>query len=139
MGSEETGLLFHQSGVRGFHQFRSRCSRFLLFKRLDYVQWICTVVVFLFFVALFQMFLPGSVIEENGLYGVEDGDLEVVRVIRELDFGETVKEFEFHHLKTLEKFQEETDAVAVAGVVLSLNVTKKRFGYRKPQLALVSI
>ncbi|KAF3456540.1 hypothetical protein FNV43_RR01193 [Rhamnella rubrinervis] len=45
---------------------RSRLSRFFFLRKLDYLQWICTVAVFLFFVVLFQMFLPGSMIEKSG-------------------------------------------------------------------------
>ncbi|KAL9663139.1 hypothetical protein QQ045_027978 [Rhodiola kirilowii] len=141
MGSVETSLPVKRENVprslsassaRGLYHpisLRSRCSRFLLFKRLDYLQWICTVAVFLFFVTLFQLFLPGSVTEKNPLQGIDDTDLELFRQIRELDFGETIK---FHHSKLLAKFQDETDAG-----VSTFNITKRRFACRKPQLALV--
>jgi hypothetical protein len=96
MGSLETGLtlkrdnLFRSSsaGRTERHPFpqrpRSRFSKFLLFKKLDYVQWICTVAVFLFFVVLFQMFLPGSVVEKSGASFEEDvevsyGDFKLLK------------------------------------------------------------
>uniref|UniRef100_A0A7N0UMJ8 Glycosyl transferase family 1 domain-containing protein n=1 Tax=Kalanchoe fedtschenkoi TaxID=63787 RepID=A0A7N0UMJ8_KALFE len=137
MASLETGkretLPRSSSSARGsFHpiSLRSRCSRFLLFKRLDYLQWISTVAVFLFFVALFQMFLPGSVTDKNiPLQRIQHADMELLSEIRELHFGETLK---FHPWKLLSKFHKDADD----GVSTS-NLTKKRFAYRKPQLALV--
>ncbi|KAJ6686492.1 GLYCOSYL TRANSFERASE FAMILY 1 PROTEIN [Salix purpurea] len=116
---------------------RSRLSRFLLFKKLDYIQWICTVAVFLFFVVLFQMFLPGSVVEKSELgfspwRGVEliNKDLLYLKEVGGLDFGEGIK---FEPLKLLQKFQKENREMNMSFT----NGTLSRFPYRKPQLALV--
>lgn len=151
MGSLETGLalkrdnLFRSSsaGRTERHPFsqrpRSRFSKFLLFKRLDYVQWICTVAVFLFFVVLFQMFLPGSVVEKSGASFAEDvevsyGDFKLLKEMGVFEFGEDVR---FEPSKLLEKFQREAREANLYSS--AFNRTLQRFGYRKPQLALVSI
>ncbi|CAK9180093.1 unnamed protein product [Ilex paraguariensis] len=110
---------------------RSRFARFVLFKKIDYLQWICTVAVFLFFVVLFQMFLPGSVMEKSGNSLKESqiisGDLTLLREIGGLDYGDNIK---FEPSKLLAKFQKEVNGSSASrrGV---------RFGYRKPKLALV--
>ncbi|KAH8516887.1 hypothetical protein H0E87_005016 [Populus deltoides] len=116
---------------------RSRLSRFLLFKKLDYIQWICTVAVFLFFVVLFQMFLPGSVVEKSELgsspwRGMElvNKDLLYLKEIGGLDFGEDIK---FEPSKILQKFRKENREMNMPFT----NGTLSRFPYRKPQLALV--
>ncbi|KAJ9188273.1 hypothetical protein P3X46_003644 [Hevea brasiliensis] len=114
---------------------RSRFSRFLLSKKLDYLQWICTVAVFLFFVVLFQMFLPGSVIEKSQdsrkQLDMVYGDLLYLKDMGTLDFGEDIK---LEPSKLMEKFQKEAREVNLSS---SFNRTQHRFGYRKPQLALV--
>lgn len=150
MGSLENGfplkrdpLLRSSSASRGErHPFlqrpRSRFSRFLLFQKIDYLQWICTVVVFLFFVVFFQMFLPGSIMEkEKSEIAVKDverslGDLKFLQELGMLEFGEGIR---FEPSKLLDKFQKE----AREGDFSSFNRTRNRFGYRKPQLALVSL
>lgn len=146
MGSLEAGvplkrdpLLRSSSATRSekspfLQRSRSRFSRFLLVKKLDYLQWICTVVVFLFFVILFQMFLPGSVVEKSGAYlnnnELSSGNLEYMEEKFGLPFGEDIK---FEPLKLMKKFQKEEDHS------FGHNMTVKRFGYRKPRLAIVSI
>ena len=151
MGSLETGIPLKRNNLfRSFssvrterHPFsqrpRSRFSRFLLFKKLDYLQWICTVAVFLFFVVLFQMFLPGSV-EKSGNSSLQDnvevssGDFKFLKEMGVLDFGEDIR---FEPSKLLDKFQREaTEAILYSP---AFNRTKQRFPYRKPQLAMVSI
>lgn len=140
MGSLESGVslkrdhhLIRSSSARP----RSRFARLVLFKKIDYLQWICTVAVFLSFVVIFQMFLPGSVMEKSEDFlkdreVVVSGDLNFLKEIGELDFGEDIK---FEPSKLLAKFQQEAKEVNMSfgsrrGV---------RFGYKKPQLALVSI
>ncbi|KAI4355160.1 hypothetical protein L6164_003958 [Bauhinia variegata] len=144
MGSLESGIPLKkgssfrsQSIARGERssfslRFRSIFSR-LLFKKLDYVQWICTVAVFLFFIVVFQMFLPGSVIEKSedslNALKIRSGSLLHYRDIEKyvLDIGEGTRFL----LRISEKFRRETREVNL------FNRTGQHFGYRKPQLALV--
>ncbi|CAL5397632.1 unnamed protein product [Camellia sinensis] len=141
MGSLESGLSFKRdqnlprSTSRNernpFGQRpRSRLARFVLFKKIDYLQWICTVGVFFFFVVLFQMFLPGSVMEKSENSEVVSGDLMLWKEIGGLDFGEDIK---FEPSKLLAKFQKESKEVNMS----SVSRRGLSFGYRKPQLALV--
>ncbi|KAK2995816.1 hypothetical protein RJ640_006155 [Escallonia rubra] len=148
MGSVENGLavkrdlhLLRSSSVtngNGRNPFgqrpRSRLARFVLFKKIDYLQWICTVAVFLFFVVLFQMFLPGSVMEESGDSGGEregfSGDLPFFKEIGGLDFGEDIK---FEPATLMLKFAKEAREANMS----SGSRRGVRFGFRKPKLALV--
>ncbi|KAG7990513.1 hypothetical protein I3843_02G029600 [Carya illinoinensis] len=148
MGSLETGIPLkrdnlsrsNSAGRTERHPFlqrtRSRFSRFLLFKKLDYLLWICTMVVFLFFVVLFQMFLPGSMVEKSGAsfeneMEVSYGDLNILKEMGVFEFGEDVR---FEPTKLLEKFQKEARAANLHSS--AFNRTLLRFGYRKPRLAL---
>ncbi|CAL9007370.1 unnamed protein product [Prunus brigantina] len=147
MGSLESGvplkrdplLRSSSTGRTERHPFlqrpRSKFSRFLLLKKLDYLQWICTVAVFLFFVVLFQMFLPGSVVEKSGVLmknvELNSEDLRFLKELGLLDFGEDIR---FEPSKLLEKFQKEARE---ASLTSAMNRTRQHFGYRKPQLALV--
>ncbi|CAA0838943.1 glycosyl transferase family 1 protein [Striga hermonthica] len=151
MGSLESGpplkrdhrLLRYSSSVRNSNsnssRSRSRFSRFVLCKKIDYLQLICGVAVFFLFVFLLQIFyLPGSVTED----GVKSGEFERTHdfswrdveenltFLKELDFGEDLK---FEPLKITEKFRKGVDVAKKS--VGSENVL--RFGYRKPKLALV--
>lgn len=146
MGSLETGLSFKRdhfllrsssTSRSERHSFlqrpRSRFSRFLLFKKLDYLQWICTVAVFFFFVVIFQMFLPGSVMEKSGLALTKEivsGDLTFPKEIAGLDFKEDIR-FEPKILARFEKGARE------ANLSSAFNRRRQRYGYRKPHLALV--
>ncbi|XP_073281793.1 uncharacterized protein [Primulina huaijiensis] len=155
MGSLESGLplkrdqhFVRSSSGRGInhvqsngflgHRPRSRFARLVLFKKIDYLLWICTVAVFFFVVFLFQMFfLPGSITEVekshkiHGLFrqngGVSYGDFSF---LKELDFGEDII---FEPSRIVAKFQKEVNEVN--RTVASRKVT--RYGYRKPKLALV--
>ncbi|XP_024932638.3 uncharacterized protein LOC107423728 [Ziziphus jujuba] len=114
---------------------RSRFSRFFFLKKLDYLQWICTVAVFLFFVVLFQMFLPGSVIEKSA-NTLGDGEFssDELLFLKEsglLDFGDDIR---FEPSKLLQKFQKEAKEAKFS---IAFNTTLQRFGNRSPQLALV--
>ncbi|PSS24241.1 Phosphatidyl-myo-inositol mannosyltransferase [Actinidia chinensis var. chinensis] len=114
---------------------RSRLARLVLFKKIDYLQWICTVAVFFFFVGLFQMLLPGSVMEKSDTWsgrGDPSGDLKFWKEIGGgfLDFGEDIK---FEATNLLSKFQKESNEVNMS----SDSRRGVRFGHRKPQLALV--
>ncbi|EXB52710.1 hypothetical protein L484_022487 [Morus notabilis] len=114
---------------------RSRFSRFFLFKKLDYLQWICTVAVFLFFVVLFQMFLPGSVVEKSIKTHRDEefssGDLFFLKEYGILDFGEDIR---FEPSKVLEKFRRENKEVNLSH---AFNRSRLRYPHKKPQLALV--
>ncbi|KAK7274270.1 hypothetical protein RIF29_15353 [Crotalaria pallida] len=111
-------------------RFRSSFTR-LLFKKLDYIQWICTVVVFLCLVVVFQMFLPISVVEKSrdsfGAVRMRSGNVSHYKDIENyvLDIGEDAVFIP----KILEKFSRRD--------VNLFNQTVLHFGYRKPQLALV--
>lgn len=114
---------------------RSRFSRYFLFKKLDYLQWICTVGVFLFFVVLFQMYLPGSVVEKS-IKTLKDeelssGDLMYLSEYGMLDFGEDIR---FEPSKILDKFKKENRDLNLSN---AFNRTRLRYPHRKPQLALV--
>lgn len=116
-----------------FHRPRSRFARFLLFEKVDYLQWICTVGVFFFVVVLFQMYLPGSVMEKSGGNNVSSNSdvksMEWVKLreIGGLDFGDGIR---FEPSKLLDKFQKEA-------VVVNLSRPVTRSGFRKLQLAMV--
>ncbi|KAI3719500.1 hypothetical protein L6452_20400 [Arctium lappa] len=120
---------------------RSRFTRFMVLKKLDYLQWICAVAVFIFFMFVFQMLLPLSTVEKDGvdfLKQKEDnlgvgGELKnLLKEIGGLDFGEGVK---FEPTKLLLKFQRDNGDVNNVGFGGSRRVV--RFGHRKPQLAFV--
>ncbi|KAL5572028.1 hypothetical protein UlMin_021625 [Ulmus minor] len=114
---------------------RSRFSRFFLVKKLDYLQWICTVAVFLFFVVLFQMFLPGSVIERSRTTLTDEefssGDLMLLKEYGMLDFGEDIR---FEPSKILEKFRKDAKEVNLSP---TFNRTSQRYPQRRPKIALV--
>ncbi|XP_021887787.1 uncharacterized protein LOC110807078 isoform X1 [Carica papaya] len=147
MGSLESGVPLKRdylnrsssTGRNERHSFlqrpRSRFSKFLLFKKLDYLQWICTVAVFLFFVVVFQMFLPGSVMDKSaeswGRMEMVSEDLMYLKEMGILDFGSDIK---FEPSKILGKIQGE---VRRTNLTSNFNRTRQHFGYRKPQLALV--
>ncbi|KAJ8616517.1 hypothetical protein MRB53_035889 [Persea americana] len=102
-----------------FHKPRSRFARFLLFEKVDYFQWICTIAVFFFVVILFQAFLPGSVVDKSS------------DSLRGLDFGERIR---FVPSKLLEKFRREAIEANRSAASSRPGI---RAALRKPQLALV--
>ncbi|XP_076910531.1 uncharacterized protein LOC143568206 [Bidens hawaiensis] len=110
---------------------RSRFARFMVLKKLDYLQWICAVAVFILFMFVFQMFLPLSTLEKagGGFLKLKDDNFDkdlksLFQEISGLDFGEGVK---FEPIRLLAKFQGENKN--------SRKVV--RFGHKKPQLAFV--
>ncbi|KAE8685128.1 putative UDP-rhamnose:rhamnosyltransferase 1-like isoform 1 [Hibiscus syriacus] len=143
MGSLENGNSLKRAASRNERnpfptRPRSRLSRFLLFKKLDYLQWVCTVAVFLFFVVFFQMFLPGSVMDKSQDSFLDDkdsvfGELRYLKDMGGLDFGEDIR---LEPSKLLEKFQRENKLVNLESSS-AFNRSQHRFQYRKPQLALV--
>lgn len=145
MGSLENGVLLKKDQQQNHPNIgrvssfpkqlrpRSRSSRSLLSKRLGYLQWISTIVVFSLFLVLFQFFLPGSVVERPGGSGrrkdldLVEGELLYLKEIGELDFGEGVI---FEPIRVLDKFQKEARE-------MNLSSRGTRFALRKPSLALV--
>lgn len=105
-------------------QPRSRFARFMVLKKLDYLQWISAVAVFIFFMFLFQMFLPNGDFLKQKDDNFNEEFKNFFQEFGDLDFGEGVK---FEPTKLLLKFQKGN----LKSVV--------RFGHRKPQLAFVSI
>ncbi|KAF8379630.1 hypothetical protein HHK36_029072 [Tetracentron sinense] len=147
MGSLDTGvplkrapLLRSWSSSRDdrrpfLHRPRSRFARFLLFDKVDYLQWICTVAVFFFIVVIFQAYLPGSM-EKSGVSveetNIVSGDMVFLEEISKLDFGEGIR---FEPSKLLEKFRREAKEVNLSSASSRPRV---RSGVKKPQLALVT-
>ncbi|KAL3624422.1 hypothetical protein CASFOL_031090 [Castilleja foliolosa] len=141
MGSLESGLplkrdqrlLRSSSSLRNnsfnSNRSRSRFVRFVVCKKIDYLQLIIAVAVFFFFVFLSQIFyLPGSLTEDgNNQYGqLEKENFGDFSYLKELNFGEDLK---FEPLKIMDKFQKSSRVVKES--------VGSRFGYRKPKLALV--
>ncbi|XP_071735917.1 uncharacterized protein [Rutidosis leptorrhynchoides] len=118
---------------------RSKFARFMVLKKLDYLQWICAVAVFIFFMFVFQMFLPNSTLEKvsNDFLKQKDDNFEgelkhFFQEIGGLDFGEGVR---FEPTKLLLKFNK--DIKDVNSLAFGDSRKGVRFGYRKPQLAFV--
>ncbi|KAI3701268.1 hypothetical protein L2E82_45919 [Cichorium intybus] len=106
------------------------------FKKIDSLQWVSALCVFVFFMFLVQMFLPLSMVDKaDGDFLKRDDDsagdfINLLKQIGGLDFGEDVK---FVPTKLLMKFQrEKTNNVSFGD-----SRTVARFANRKPQLALV--
>ncbi|KAI0515831.1 hypothetical protein KFK09_008499 [Dendrobium nobile] len=143
MGSMETGVPLKRASVirspplaagRSFFQRpRSRLARFLLFEKVDYLQWICTAAAFFFVVILFQAFLPGSISEKFPSRRSFDVDRGVVKSsFRELEFGDGIR---FVPAKLLERFEREKKEVD--SFLVASGRPMRRAGLRKPRLALV--
>lgn len=131
---KRTSLLRSAGPYRSFiNRPRSRLARFLLFEKVDFLQWIFTAVAFFFVIILFQAFLPGSVpgkslarsIVDEG-HGPWRGDFP------DLDFGEGIR---FVPTKLLERIERERKEANSA--LMALGRPMKRAGIRKPRLALV--
>ena len=140
MGTAENGILGKRSPLLRLsstsHRSRSRIARFLIFEKVDYFQWIWTVAIFCFVVILFQAFLPGSVLEKSGNFGVSRRlaafkELGIFSEIGELDFGEGIK---FLPSKLLEKFEREREEEIASA---SSGLIRKRSALVNPLLAMV--
>ncbi|KAL0845948.1 hypothetical protein Bca101_019194 [Brassica carinata] len=142
MGSLESGIpAKRETGERWARQHpllqRNR-SRSFLFKRFSYIQWICSIAVFFFFVVLFQMFLPGLVIDKSdktprrrsSKEELLPPDMLVFKERGVLSFGE---DFKLEPTKLLMSFQRDTQTSSDGFNFTSM----QRFGFRKPKLALV--
>ncbi|XP_068665864.1 uncharacterized protein [Aristolochia californica] len=112
------------------HRPRSRFARFILFEKLDYVQWICAIAVFFLVGILFQAFLPGSIVEKSSNSGMLTGLISNDLVeMRSLDFGQGLR---FEPSKLLEKFRKEAEEASSA-----VSRPRTRVSIRKPRLAVV--
>ncbi|KAL9270041.1 hypothetical protein AKJ16_DCAP09829 [Drosera capensis] len=147
MGSLESGVSmkkdqnlgrvssFSSSRIERSQKPRTRFPRFWLPKRLGYLQWICTIVVFSLFLVVFEAFLPGSVVERQehakGKWEFGGfGDLSYLKEIVGFEFGEGLRVKPSRVLAKLQKESRERN-------VSSWFERGVRFGYRKPQIALV--
>ncbi|KAI3747096.1 hypothetical protein L6452_09541 [Arctium lappa] len=113
----------------------------MVFKKIDYLQWISAIVVFIFFMFLFQFFLPLSMVEK-----VDGDSLKERRVMILVEISRIyqkksvvwilVKMLSLSPPKFLIKFQREKGVVI--NVTFDGSTTIVRFGNRKPQLALLA-
>ncbi|KAK1275253.1 Aluminum-activated malate transporter 9 [Acorus gramineus] len=116
---------------------RSKLARLLfLFEKVDYLQWLCTVIAFFFVVILFQAFLPGLIMEKSGGSGIAlrspNRDFREFEGLGDLDFGEGIR---FEPTKLLERFRKEREEANSSA--LALGRPRQRLAVRRPELALV--
>ncbi|KAK1320263.1 Plastidial pyruvate kinase 2 [Acorus calamus] len=116
---------------------RSKLARLLfLFEKVDYLQWLCTVIAFFFVVILFQAFLPGLIMEKSGGSGIAvrspNRDFWEFEGLGDLDFGEGIR---FEPTKLLERFRKEREEANSSA--LALGRPRQRLAVRRPELALV--
>ncbi|KAG5381421.1 hypothetical protein IGI04_032891 [Brassica rapa subsp. trilocularis] len=137
MGSLESGIPPIKRERQQHSLLQRNRSRSFLFKRFSYIQWICSTCVFFFFVVLFQMFLPGLVIDKSDKPPWRSSEKELLPpdmlVFKErgvLSFGNDVR---LEPNKLLMSFQRDDTLTSSNG----FNTTAQRFGFRKPKLALV--
>ncbi|XP_076934228.1 uncharacterized protein LOC143600416 [Bidens hawaiensis] len=110
-------------------------TRFTILKKIDYLQWVSALAVFIFFMFLFQLFLPLS---NDDFFKQDDDHLDVKDLLKEigaLDFGQDV--VNFLPTKCLIKFLTEKKNNNINDSFGGSRLTVTRFGNRKPQLALV--
>ena len=123
---------------------RSRLARFLLFEKVDYLQWIAAAAAFFFVAIVFVAFLPGSGVVERprlvlpsrragpGRGGGEHPSLPRVGV--GLVGLEAAVAFEPTRLRVKWARERREEARSLA----ELGTPVKRLGARKPRLAMVS-
>ncbi|XP_076903465.1 uncharacterized protein LOC143558524 [Bidens hawaiensis] len=101
-------------------------KRLSILKKIDYLQWVSVLAVFIFFMFLFQLFLPLS----DDDFFIQDHHFDIQQQIAALDFGQDVP------TNCLIKFlTEEKNNINVSFAGSKLTLT--RFGNRMPNLALV--
>ncbi|PAN29631.1 hypothetical protein PAHAL_5G239500 [Panicum hallii] len=122
---------------------RSRLARFLLFEKVDYLQWIAASAAFFFVAIVFVAFLPGSgVVERPRLMlpsrraGPGRGGGEHPSLPR-VDFGLVGREagVAFEPTRLREKWARERREEARS--LAELGTPVRRLGVRKPRLAMV--
>lgn len=124
---------------------RSRLARFLLFEKVDYLQWIVVAAAFFFVAIVFVAFIPGSGLVERpglllpsrrvgpGLGGVGDHPS-----LPRVDVGPVRREaaVAFEPTRLREKWARERREEAQS--LAELGTPVRRLGVRKPRLAMVS-
>ncbi|XP_042406211.1 uncharacterized protein LOC121996343 isoform X2 [Zingiber officinale] len=107
-----------------------RLTRFLLSDKVGYLHWVFTVAAFLFVVALFQAFLPGSPDEgpDGGTGSPHLGE------IGRLEFGDGIR---FVPSKLLERWERERREANLSAIEGFAGRSRRTYGLRKPLLALV--
>lgn len=107
-----------------------RLTRFLLSDKVGYLHWVFTVAAFLFVVALFQAFLPGSPDEapDGGTGSSHLGEIGM------LDFGDGIRFVPSKLLQRWERERREANWSAIGGFA---GRSRRAYGLRKPLLALV--
>ncbi|XP_062205911.1 uncharacterized protein LOC133907830 [Phragmites australis] len=124
---------------------RSRLARFLLFEKVDYLQWIVTAAAFFFVAIVFVTFLPGSGVVERptlllpsrragvGRGGTGAGDSLPRGGFVGLELGGAGVVFEPTRLRERWARELREEAESLAG----LGTPVRRVGVRKPRLAMV--
>ncbi|KAL5222284.1 hypothetical protein ABZP36_026997 [Zizania latifolia] len=124
---------------------RSRLARFLLFEKVDYLQWIGTAAAFFFVTIVFVAFFPGSAVVERPTMllpsrragGGAGGGRGGAEALLPLGLGglETGEGVAFEPTRLKERWareqREEADSLAMLGRPV------RRVGVRKPRLAMV--
>ncbi|KAL6842762.1 hypothetical protein ACP4OV_027606 [Aristida adscensionis] len=126
---------------------RSRLARFLLFEKVDYLQWIVTAAAFFFVAIVFVACLPGSGVFERpalrlpsrragggrGWNGEDGAPLRGRGALMGLEAASEVVAFEPTRLweRWARERREEAESLAELGMAV------RRVGLRKPRLAMV--
>ncbi|XP_031504760.1 uncharacterized protein LOC116267270 [Nymphaea colorata] len=110
-----------------FPKSRSKMERSLRFEKIDYLQWICSILVFLSVVILFQAYLPTSVTEKSG----ERRSIAGLRQLGDLSFGEEVK---FVPGKVIRRLERDKKRMGLEGGEMRPRI---RTPIRRPRIAIV--
>ncbi|CAN6443902.1 unnamed protein product [Victoria cruziana] len=106
---------------------RSKMERSLRFEKIDYLQWICSILVFLSVVILFQAYLPTSVTEKSE----EQRSIGGLRQLGDLSFGEGVR---FVPGKVIRRLEREKKKM---GMEAGETRPRIRTPIRRPRIAIV--
>ncbi|KAF3792817.1 hypothetical protein EJ110_NYTH10775 [Nymphaea thermarum] len=112
-----------------FPKSRSKMERSLRFEKIDYLQWICSILVFLSVVILFQAYLPTSVTEKSG----ERRSIAGLRQLGDLSFGEEVK---FVPGKVIQRLERDKKKMGLEGGEMRPRI---RTPIRRPRIAIVGV
>nr|GEW69353.1 glycosyl transferase, family 1 [Tanacetum cinerariifolium] len=104
-------------------------SKFVFLKKIDYLQWVSALAVFIFFMFLVQLFLPLDKVDiRKDEVGQFEFDFLVSEIVGGLDFGEDLK-FVVGPTKFSMKFRR--------GGNVNVSRSGVRFGNRKVKLGMV--